>query len=485
MVDPRISVLPDGNSDIGKRAVELASEAGLELDDWQAYSLEASLRIGEDGRWSAFEFGECVPRQNGKGGIIEARLLAAIDILGSNLSIYSSHNFDTAEEHMRRLEYLIEECPRLSKQLDGGPRGFKHAHGQEGIYFKGNRRIRFRTRTKGGGRGFVCDGVLILDEAMIVSEAMFGALFPILSGKTLEQPGPQIWYAGSAVDQLIHEHGVVFSRLRERALKGSASRLGYLEWSVDAPNPVDISPQVLNDRGAWAQANPALGIRIAADYVAETEFGAMDPRTFAVERLGVGDWPRTDHTATVLDLEAFVACEDPSSQAFDPVCFAFDVSPDRQASIAVAGERHDGRFHVEVVAARRGTQWLPEFLAGLVERHNPAAVVCDGFGPAAALVAALDNLGVEVQTLGAQEHAQACARFVAAIDEGRLRYPTSSDLSSAARAAQTRPLGDAWAWSRKSSTANISPLVSVTLALSAAMTQNVTREPVIVLPGVT
>jgi hypothetical protein len=468
MVTPRISLLQRGSSELGKRAVDLAAEAGLTLDDWQAYSLEESLRVRKDGRWAAFEFGECVPRQNGKGGIIEARLLAALDIVKSNLSIYSAHNFDTATEHQRRIEYLITETPRLNKQL--APRGIKHSHGQESIEFKGNRRITFRTRTKTGARGFACDGVLILDEAMVISEAMHGALFPILSGKTLEKPGPQIWYTGSAVDQLVHEHGVVFSRLRERAIKGEAERLGYLEWSVEGDNPTNLPPDVAGDKAAWAKANPALGVRIALDYIEQTEFEAMDRRTFAVERLGVGDWPRTDHVSTTIDVERFAELEDASSQALDPVCFAFDVSPERMAAVAAAGRRSDGNWHVEVIASRRGTAWVPEYLAERVKRNKTAAVVCDGYGPASRLIPALEALGIEVEAKTAQEHAASCGRLVDAIEEGTLRYPTDPSLVDAVRAAQTRPLGDAWAWSRKSSASNISPLVAVTLALSAAQT---------------
>lgn len=482
MVNPRISYLPKGNSDLGKGAVELAAEAGLELDGWQAYSLEESLRVGADGRWASFEFGECVPRQNGKGGIIEARLLASLAILESGLSIYSAHNFDTSLEHFRRLEYLITETPRLAKQLKGGSRGLKHSHGEEGIEFSGDRRIRFRTRTKGGGRGFACDGVLVLDEAMVISEAMFGALFPIMSGKTLEQPGPQIWYAGSAVDQAIHEHGVVFSRVRERAIKGEATRLGYLEWSVEGDDPSQVPPNVLADKAAWAQANPALGIRIAADYIEHTEFGAMDPRTFAVERLGVGDWPRTDHTATVLDLIAWAKLEDAASKALDPVCFAFDVSPDRFSSVAAAGRRADGLWHVEVIASRRGTDWLPGYLAERTRRNRTTAVVCDSVGPAASVVPAVEAAGVQVETVSTGEYGQACGRFVDAIDEASFRYMPSVELAGAVRAAQTRPLGDAWAWTRRGSSSNISPLVSVTLALSAAMTTPATT-PMIVLPA--
>lgn len=479
MVNPRISYLPSGNSDLGKRAVELAHDAGLELDEWQAFALEESLKVRKDERWSSFEFGACVPRQNGKGGIIEARLLAALYLTESNLSIYSAHNFDTSLEHLRRMEFLITETPKLSKHLTrnsaGNINGIKHQHGTEGIELTGNRRLRFRTRTKGGGRGFACDGVLILDEAMFIPEMMFGALFPIMSGKTLEKPGPQIHYYGSAVDQVVHEHGVVFSRVRERAMAEKGDRLGYLEWSVEGDDPSQVSPEVAGDKAAWAQANPALGIRIAADYIEQTEFDAMDRRTFAVERLGVGDWPRTDHTATVLDLQAWAKLVDGTSQVEDPVCVAFDVSPDRFSSVAVAGKRKDGLWHIEVIASRRGTSWVPEYLAERVQRHRPTAVVCDAYGPASSLIPALENMNVEVQALTSAEHARACGQFVDAIEEGSLRYRPDDVLQNAVRSAATRPLGDAWAWSRRSSAGNISPLVSVTLALSTAMKAKVQR----------
>jgi hypothetical protein len=482
MVKPRISRTLRGNTDLGKRAVELSHEAELELDDWQEYSLIESMRTRPDGRWAATEFGECVSRQNGKGALIEARLLASLDIVRSNLSIYSAHHFDTSLEHFRRLEYLITETPRLSKQLKGGSRGLKHSHGEEGIEFTGNRRIRFRTRTKGGGRGFTCDGVLVLDEAMVISEAMHGALFPVLSGKTTEIPGPQIWYLGSAVDQEIHEHGVVFARVRERGrgILGEAARLVYLEWSVEAPldendrelGPSAVSAEVAADRTIWAQANPALGIRINPDYIRETEFESMDIRTFAVERLGIGDWPRTDYVGnSPISPEAWQELEDQDSVLQDPICLAYDVSPDRRSSISAAGRNQDGLWHVEVIEDRPGTGWLPDRLAELVKRHSPAAVFCDGFGPAASLVSDIESLGIKVKTRTASEHAQACGRLVDQVEEKTIRHLPDSKLMGAIRAAHTRPLGDAWAWSRRNSAANISPLVSVTLALSAAMTK--------------
>jgi hypothetical protein len=44
-------------------------------------------------------------------------------------------------------------------------------------------------------------------------------------------------------------------------------------------------------------------------------------------------------------------------------------------------------------------------------------------------------------------------------------HTTTAALTAAVRGASRRPMGDAWAWSRKNSLVDISPLVAVTLAL--------------------
>jgi hypothetical protein len=71
---------------------------------------------------------------------------------------------------------------------------------------------------------------------------------------------PQAWYAGSAVDQNVHEDGVVFARARDRGLRGEGA-LAYFEWS--ATDDPDLTPNqaedLLDDVEAWRRANPALG----------------------------------------------------------------------------------------------------------------------------------------------------------------------------------------------------------------------------------
>ena len=87
------------------------------------------------------------------------------------------------------------------------------------------------------------------------------------------------------------------------------------------------------------------------------------------------------------------------------------------------------------------------------------------------MIAAVEELGIEVTPMSASEHSQACGQFVDAVDQATIRHMGDDRLENSIKSAATRPLGDSWAWSRKNSTGNISPLVSATLALSAAIKQ--------------
>lgn len=421
--------------------------------------LSSALGEKADGKWAAFEVGVEVSRQNGKGTLLEARELAGLFLLGERLIIHSAHQFDTSLEAFRRLETLIEGSDELSRRVKKAT----HSHGEEGIELLNGQRIRFRTRTKGGGRGFTGD-CLILDEAMVLSEAFYGALLPTLSARSMTA-NPQVWFTGSAVDQQVHEHGRVFARVRERGIAGEDPSLAYFGWGLDYASPDDVPEDVAADPESWAAANPGLGIRISAEHV-EKERRSMDPRTFAVERLGVGDWPAGDGSSNVIDGEAWAALIDAQSRPDGAVCFAFDVTPDRSAtSIAAGGVRADGNSHLEIIDHRRGTGWVVDRLVDLTQHHAHIAVVCDGAGPAGSLIADLQARGLIITTVTASEHAQACGRLYDAVEQRTVRHLGTAELTSAVKGAAKRTLGDAWAWSRKSSGVDISPLVAVTLAL--------------------
>jgi hypothetical protein len=354
---PGLLHLPDGSDAHVDDALYLLGEWGFELDDWQQFTTRCALREQSDGRWAAKMFGLEIPRQNGKGELIEGREALGLFYLDERKLIHSAHEFATASEALDRMDDRIGRNPTLKQRV----KSVKRSHGEEGVYLKDGRKLLYKTRTKGGGRGFSAD-LLILDEAMFIAEAFLGALMPVISAR----PNPQMWLTGSAVDQEKMDHGVVFARLRERAIVGKAERMAYLGWSpayerqsdgsLLYSSPDDVPRAVAAEPETIAQANPALGIRIELDHVLESELQAMDHRTYCVERLGIGDWPDPDAAdAQVIDFRAFMALVDGASSIHGKPCFAIDVRSDRSsATIAAAGEREDGLWHIEVVDRRPG-----------------------------------------------------------------------------------------------------------------------------------
>jgi hypothetical protein len=278
---PRICLVPDGPYlETARVAIEVCELAGLSLDEWQRWYLMASLAERADGKWAAGECGLVVPRQNGKGSIEEGRELTGLFAIDEErLIIHSAHEQATSSEHQRRLLDLIEAVPEFDQKVLRAPRG----KGMEAIELRDGSRILFKTRTGGGGRGLTGD-LVVFDEAMILPEGAVGALAPTMAARSMFG-NPQLWYAGSSVDQENSSHdGVVLSRVRSRALRG-VPRLLYAEWSVEGDDPSQVPESVRRDPRSWGQANPGKGIRIAEEHIAAECDGLLGVRTFVVERL--------------------------------------------------------------------------------------------------------------------------------------------------------------------------------------------------------
>ena len=170
---------------------------------------------------------------------------------------------------------------------------------------------------------------------MILRETSIGALFPTLSAR----PKPQVWYTGSAVDQDVHEHGIVFARVRERAKRGDPG-LAYTEYAA-ADDLETLDP---DDVTAW--------------YARTRRSESASTRSSS--RLSSARWPRRPSrssgwaSATGLTLSLRIrpgsaarcglrASADQPTEPDGRVVLSFDVRPDRKAAtIAAAGVRSDG-----------------------------------------------------------------------------------------------------------------------------------------------
>ena len=439
-----------------------------------------------DGRWAAFEVGLVVPRQNGKDEILAARELWGLFVGGERLIIHSAHKFDTAMEHMDRLFALIDQVPEFRKRL--APRQPNRSHGNEGIRLRTGQRIRFRARTKsGGGRGYTGNCV-IFNEAMELPEEIVGAIMPVLSARSMESPGPQVLFAGSAVDQQTMTNGVVLARLRDAGIRGENDRLAYLEWSAAIqawlesrglrfdPKRAEvdqITPEFLADREMQALANPAGGLRISWEHIeTERRSPSMSARQYAIERLGVADWPEiSDEAGRVISREAWSAIgdlEDGHQPITTTATFGLDANPDNTwAAIGIAGGRTDGVAQFLIADHRRSTDWLVERCVYLQARHRKSLFVVDTKGPLAHLIDDLKRAGVKVLEANTEDYGTACGQFLDSVTNAHVRYPAPQpELDEALASARMATLGDRWKWARRNPTSpDISPLVAVTLAL--------------------
>lgn len=468
---PRILSVPPALTSAGEDAVGLAESAGLYLDPWQQFDLGYALREKPDGKWSSFEVGILVSRQNGKGGIIEARELAGMFLFKERLIIHSAHLFDTSLEAFRRLRELIENTPDLDRRV----KKINEAHGKEGIELLNGNRIRFRARTRGGGRGFSGD-VVILDEAMILPEESVGALLPTMAAR----PNSQLWYLGSAVDEEIHEHGRAFTRVRNRALAGGDPALCWIEHSADdargAHGQLLIDPA---DPRVIAQANPAVGFRISLMHVAN-ERRAMTKRQYEVERLGIGYWPATEDVEDLppIDPAKWAQLVDAKPDLVEtPGALAVDMDPAlRWCSIAIARLKADGTVHVEVGFHEKPSPALVPYLVALVTRWNPVAIVIDNKGSASYLRPLLKAKGIEAEDMTAASVAQACVGMQRAVDDGEVTTTGDPLLLDAVKSAKKRKIGDGWGFDRKGDS-TISPLVASTYARHALDTYGLDVKP--------
>lgn len=473
-------VIPPELGSLGREIVDLAEVAGLTLDPWQAWVMEQAHIVRPDmgyynpytdryeNLWGAKEVGVMVSRQNGKGSILEARELAGLFLFGERLIIHSAHQFDTSKEAFERILMLIEQTPVLDQEV----KRVSRSHGEEGVELKNGQRLRFRTRTKGGGRGFTCD-CLILDEAMYLGSQQISALMPTLSAR----PNPQIWVTGSAGDK----ESTHFGRMRSRALSGKDDpRLFWAEWSIDACN--EFCHQGCEDHDAedsvesYAKANPGLGIRISVEHV-ESERRSMDADSFRQERLGVGDWPVDGEGWLVISREKWMSRVDHTSEIAGKFVLAVDTAPDcSMTSISACGANADGQNHVEITAldemydSQPGIQWVVPRVLALWKSQKPLAVVIDKAGQAGAFVPELEAAGVKVLCPNSREYAQACGEFKTAVAPKKGEQPDvvhldQAPLNAAVAGADIRILTDMWAWSKRASSVDISPLVASTLAL--------------------
>jgi hypothetical protein len=433
-------------------AVEFADSIGIVLDEWQIWLTRWAFARRSDGLWAARDIGVEVPRQSGKNIWLEVVQLAGVFLFGDRLIIHSAHRADISHEHFVSMRSHIQECDDLMDAMPTGRpnNGFITTNGNESIELDNGARILFKARAKASGRG-PRPQKLVMDEALVLENSQVGTIAPGISA----QRNPQIIFASSspmADSEVLHG-------LRRRAEEPEVGdRLLYAAWN----NPPDVET---TDKDAWYRVNPSLGYgRITEDSLMGNR-KLMSEATFRREHLGVPEAPITDADLQPIPDDVWAALVDESSAVLSHRQVALDVSPDRKwGSIAVSGRRGDGRLHGSVEHRQPGTAWvLDRCQASWVYAADPIRI--DKNSPAAAFIAPLRERGVGVVEVSTAEHAQAVGQLLDAVANDGFRHLGGSALTTAVRGAVLRSSGDVELWARRSSRADISPLVALTLAV--------------------
>jgi phage terminase large subunit-like protein len=437
-------------------------EFGDEFDEWQDGLGRAVLAKRDNGIYAATVGGVVlsIPRQVAKTFLV-GRIVFALCVLFPGLKVlWTAHHNRTITNTFRALQSFARRrrvAPHIAHN------GIRVANGEQEIRFRNGSIIMFGAREQGFGRGFDEVDIEVFDEAQILTEKALEDMVAA-TNQARHPHGALLFYMGTPPRPT--DPGEAFTLKRTRALSGESEDMVYVEFGADPGSDPD-------DQEQWAKANPSFPHRTPLESMLRLRENLPSEDAWLREALGMWDEVGSQR---VIDAVTWQARADQMSRAADRLAIAIDVSPDSsRASVSMAGQRADGDWHVELDEQRHGVGWVPQWVADRCAANDIRAVVLDGASPAVALIEPLAALKVTATVTSARDMAQACGDFYVGALEGWLHHIDQPQMNAALGDARKRPLGDAWAWSRKTSTSDITAVVAATLALWGARSSNVKR----------
>lgn len=341
---------------LGYAAIEYAKEVlQKDLYPWQEWALIHMLEIDGDLKESwHFRFRTVlimVSRQCGKTVLSEVLASFFLNVLCVDSIFGTSLSLDKAEEVWEAVINDQTNIPELSAEIDRVSR----TNGNKRLILTGLRQYKVGAPTRRAGRGDSND-LVMLDE---LREHRDWEAWSAAAASTNAKPNGLIVCFSNAGDP----DSIVLRQLRSQAIANitggessdlggnvDGNTLGLFEWSAPEGAKTD-------DMEALAQANPALGYGFLTERALLSNRATFPENKFRsecmcqqVETILPQPFPDGAWNAGI-DERSGIA---PESDLY----FGIDLSQNRRwTSIAVAGLRADGAWHVEVVARQIGTEW--------------------------------------------------------------------------------------------------------------------------------
>lgn len=435
---PRLGTKPlrklTRHTSLGFECIAFAEDVlGFPLLPWQKWWLIHALELDENGDFRFRVILTLVARQSGKTTLLVILALWMMYLGRARLVLGSAQSLDIAREAWQSAVDAVQADPELAAEVGS----VRFTNGEQQIKLLNGARYRIAASTRSAGRGLSVD-LLILDE---LREHRDWLAWSALSKTTTARPCALTVGISNAGD----DESVVLNSLRERALADADPTLAIFEWSAEDGCELD-------DRQAWAQANPGLGHTVSEQAIA-TSLATDPPAVFRTEVL----CQRVDSLNSAIDLFAWKACADPAGTmdaVRQRIAICLDAAPDGEhVSLLVGALLDDGRVRVEAAAAWPNTTACRKELRGLIERIRPYATAWFPAGPIAALApelksGAFGDLGVQVPITGGAV-AEACQGLADLVAARRVIHPGDPLIDAHVAGAQKLTQGDGWRFVRR------------------------------------
>jgi len=430
---------------------DLCTIVGIPLLPWQEYVLKDMLTIDKAGLWVRKTNLLLVARQNGKTHLARMLILAHLIKWETNVLIMSS-NRSMALDTFRQVTFLIES----NDHLKGFVKQIRYANGTESIEMLNGTRLDVVASTRDGSRGRTVNGLLFIDELREIDEEGYRAAMPT----TRAHAGSHILLTSNAGDAF----SKVLNDLRERALDHPPKSFGFYEYS--APQYCKI-----NDRVAWAQANPALGYTITEEAIEEAISTSPIENTRTetlcqwIDSLS-SPWPHgvleetSDSTLTIT----------PGALTM----FGFDVSPSRRNASLVAGQiMPDGKIAIGILETFESQVAVDDLriaasIKGWADIYRPRMVLFDKY-TTASIAERLSNAGVITMDCSGQQFYQACGDLLDGLVNHKVVHNGQDELIQQFNNCAAKVNDSAWRIVKRKSAGDVSAPISIAMVVSHLM----------------
>jgi phage terminase large subunit-like protein len=310
--------------------------------------------------------------------------------------------------------------------------------------------------TRDGSRGRSVNGLLYIDEIREITEDGFRAATPT----TRAHPNSQTLLTSNAGDAF----STVLNDLRERAIDYPPKSYGFYEYS--APQYCKI-----NDRNAWALANPSLGYTITEEAIEEAIATSPIENTRTetlcqwIDSLS-SPWPHG-------------VLEDTSDGTLEMAVgaytvFGFDVSPSRRNGSLVAGQLlPDGRIGIGILETYSSQVAIDELkmaasIKAWCDIYKPRLVCYDKYATQT-IADRLANAGVMTEDVSGQQFYKACGDLLEGLVNARVVHNGQAELIQQMNNCAAKVNDSAWRIIKRKSAGDISAPIGLAMVVSKLM----------------